>query len=87
VFNDTRVVRARLFARKDSGGAVELLLERVLGPDHRAMFQARASKALREGMRLQLEGGGQAVVGPRCDDMIELARISHTRHDPSAGCG
>ena len=49
VFNDTRVINARLFARKASGGQVELLLERVLA-EHRGLFQARASKALRAGV-------------------------------------
>src|SRR5688572_19793676 len=43
VFNDTRVVRARLFGKKDSGGAVELLLERVLEEERIGLFQARAS--------------------------------------------
>src|SRR5688572_22945151 len=43
VFNDTRVVRARLHARKESGGAVELLLERVTDQPDIGLFQARAS--------------------------------------------
>jgi S-adenosylmethionine:tRNA ribosyltransferase-isomerase len=44
VFNDTRVIRARLFGRKDSGGKVEVLIERVLGPRD-ALAQMRASHA------------------------------------------
>jgi S-adenosylmethionine:tRNA ribosyltransferase-isomerase len=55
VFNDTRVVPARLFGRKDSGGRVELLLERVLDT-RAAMVQIRASKPPRPGARLVLEG-------------------------------
>lgn len=55
VFNDTRVVPARLFGRKDSGGRVEMLLERVLDT-HAALVQIRASKPPRAGTRLVLEG-------------------------------
>ncbi|WP_347338014.1 S-adenosylmethionine:tRNA ribosyltransferase-isomerase [Chromatium okenii] len=44
VFNNTRVMRARLFGRKSSGGRVELLIERVLTP-HIALAHLRASKA------------------------------------------
>jgi S-adenosylmethionine:tRNA ribosyltransferase-isomerase len=43
VFNDTRVIPARLFGRKDSGGRVEILIERV-GADDLAWAQVRASK-------------------------------------------
>ena len=55
VFNDTRVLPARLFGRKDSGGRVELLLERVLDT-HAALVQIRASKPPRPGTRMVLEG-------------------------------
>ena len=51
VINDTRVIKARLPARKDSGGKAELLVERVVGPT-RALCQARASKPLRVGRAL-----------------------------------
>ena len=43
VFNDTRVIPARLFGQKDSGGRVEILIERLL-PDEQARAQVRASK-------------------------------------------
>ena len=42
VFNDTRVLKSRLAARKPTGGKVELLLERIVGP-HEGIFQLRAS--------------------------------------------
>jgi S-adenosylmethionine:tRNA ribosyltransferase-isomerase len=71
VFNDTRVLRARLLARKESGGAVELLLERAFDVK-RALFQARASKPLREGTALRLEGGGVAWVRGQRGELIEL---------------
>jgi S-adenosylmethionine:tRNA ribosyltransferase-isomerase len=48
VFNDTRVLKARLHGRKPSGGAVEALVERVL-PGHEVLAQLRASKPLRVG--------------------------------------
>jgi len=51
VFNDTRVVPARLHGRKRSGGAVELMLERVL-PDGRALAKLRSSKSPKPGTRL-----------------------------------
>ena len=48
VFNDTRVIRARLHGRKDSGGLIEILIERLLGP-HEALAQIRASHAPKPG--------------------------------------
>lgn len=61
VLNDTRVMRARLRGRKETGGAVEVLVERVLSPA-RAVAQAKASKPLRPGMRIRFEGGGATVL-------------------------
>lgn len=72
VFNDTRVVKARLQAQKSSGGKVELLLERLLDA-HRALFQARASKPLRAEAQVQLAGGCMARVVARHDDLFELS--------------
>ena len=53
VMNDTRVIKARLTGRKQTGGAVEVLVERVLDHD-RVLAQVRASKSPRAGMFLQL---------------------------------
>ena len=58
VFNDTRVIPARLFGRKDTGGRIEILLERITGP-RRALVQLRASKPPRAGARLHLEPTGE----------------------------
>ncbi len=66
VFNDTRVIPARLFALKDSGGKVELLLERPLDASS-ALVHARASKPLQPGMLLQSRGGSIRVVEKRGD--------------------
>ena len=56
VFNDTRVLPARLFGRKESGGRVEILIERVLGT-HEAKAQLGVSKSPRAGARLVLDDG------------------------------
>ncbi|MBL0086972.1 MAG: tRNA preQ1(34) S-adenosylmethionine ribosyltransferase-isomerase QueA [Ideonella sp.] len=55
VFNDTKVIRARLHGHKDTGGAVEALVERVL-PGHEVMAHLRASKAPRAGALLRFAG-------------------------------
>jgi len=61
VFNDTRVVKARLFGVKATGGAVELLVERVL-PGHEVLAHLRASKSPRPGTRLRLADAFDAEV-------------------------
>jgi S-adenosylmethionine:tRNA ribosyltransferase-isomerase len=61
VFNDTRVIPARLFAVKESGGKVELLLERPLD-GALALVHSRASKPLRPAMLLQSRGGPIRIV-------------------------
>ena len=53
VFNDTRVIKARFFGQKDSGGRVEVLLERVVDARH-AVAQIRASKSPKPGTWLRL---------------------------------
>lgn len=71
VFNDTRVLPARLRARKDSGGAVELLLERLTGID-RGLFQLRASKKPGPGRTLRLADGRTLEVLGRDGEFFEL---------------
>jgi S-adenosylmethionine:tRNA ribosyltransferase-isomerase len=61
VFNDTRVVAARLFGTKPSGGRVEIFLERATA-DRRALVQMRASKPIRPELRLITAGGDLRVV-------------------------
>lgn len=61
VFNDTRVIPARLFGQKESGGRVEILIERLL-PGDEARAQMRASKSPRAGARILLDAGGHAEV-------------------------
>ena len=57
VLNDTRVIKARLFGSKDSGGKVEVLVERVLD-GHEVLAQVRASKSPKAGSRLVLAAAG-----------------------------
>ena len=64
VVNDTAVLPARLFGRKASGAAVEMLLERKLD-SHRALVQLRANRSPRAGLQLSFEGGAQARVEGR----------------------
>lgn len=71
VLNDTRVIPARLFGVKDSGGHIEVLVERVLDA-HRVLAQVRASKPPRTGARLHLEGAVEALVLGREEDFFIL---------------
>jgi S-adenosylmethionine:tRNA ribosyltransferase-isomerase len=81
VFNDTRVIPARLFGRKESGGRVEVMLERLVGEDE-CVAQLRASKPLRVGGRILLEDGSSLEVLARDDAFFRLrlngGRLSET---------
>ncbi len=71
VFNDTRVIPARAFGAKDSGGRVELLLERALTADT-ALVHVRASKGLRDGATVRLAAEQSAVMIGREDELFVL---------------
>jgi S-adenosylmethionine:tRNA ribosyltransferase-isomerase len=71
VFNDTRVVPARIHGVKESGGKIEILLERALD-SHTALVHARASKGLKVGARVQLPGGTVATMLGREGDFFRL---------------
>jgi len=71
VFNDTRVVPARIHGVKESGGKIEILLERALGPTT-ALVHARASKGLKAGARVSLPGGVTARMLDREDELFRL---------------
>ncbi len=71
VFNDTRVIQARVFGRKQSGGKVEILVERLL-PGNEARVQLGASKPSRAGTRIVLDGGGEAEVLGREGEFYRL---------------
>ena len=71
VFNDTRVVPARLHGRKETGGAVEFLIERLLD-EHTALVHARASKPWRPGMRALFSDGVEARVLEREGELLKV---------------
>src|SRR5579872_5245788 len=71
VFNDTRVVPARLYGRKETGGAVEFLVERILDA-HTALVHARASKPWRTGMRVLFSDGVEARVLGREEELLRV---------------
>ena len=71
VFNDTRVIPARLHGQKESGGKVEMLVERVIG-EKRALVHLRASRTPKEGAQLSFEGGIRAEVVGRKEGLFDL---------------
>ncbi|HEY5790334.1 MAG TPA: tRNA preQ1(34) S-adenosylmethionine ribosyltransferase-isomerase QueA [Gammaproteobacteria bacterium] len=71
VLNDTRVLPARVYGHKASGGRVELLVERLLDGT-RLLGHLRASKSPRAGTRLLFDGGLEARVAARHDGLFEL---------------
>jgi S-adenosylmethionine:tRNA ribosyltransferase-isomerase len=71
VFNDTRVIPARLYGQKDSGGKVEVLVERLLN-EREALAHVRASKPPRPGTRLHMEGGVVLEMLARQDELFRL---------------
>ena len=71
VFNNTRVIPARLLGQKASGGKVEVLIERIVD-DNNALAHVRASKAPKPGTDLLLEGAVSVTVTGRQDALFEL---------------
>ena len=71
VMNDTRVIKARLFGKKASGGQVELLVERVLG-EYEALAFIRASHAPQPESIIQLDEQVSLRVVERHDDLTRL---------------
>jgi len=77
VFNDTKVIKARLFGIKETGGSVEVLVERILpaiyGVAKVALAHVRASKSPKTGSRLLFANQITAVMVRRVDDLFELS--------------
>jgi len=71
VFNDTRVIPARLFGHKQTGGRVEVLVERITG-DRSALAQIRSNKPLRPGTDILLGDNASARVTGRQADLFQL---------------
>ena len=89
VFNDTQVVKARLFGEKATGGKLELLIERVL-PDGTVAAHMKVSKKPLPGSRLNLAGGVVAeLLGrwPNADGPLFHLRFSHDAYAVMAAHG
>ncbi len=71
VFNDTRVIPARLFARKSTGGRVEVLIERMVDA-YEAVAHLRASKTPAAGSELHLAGGERLLMVAREAELFRL---------------
>ncbi|MEI8208191.1 MAG: tRNA preQ1(34) S-adenosylmethionine ribosyltransferase-isomerase QueA [Methylococcales bacterium] len=74
VFNDTKVIPARLYGKKQSGGRIEILIERILDDQH-ATAHIKASKAPKPGTIIELDEGYQCEVLGREDDLFRLVFI------------
>ena len=77
VFNDTQVIKARLFGKKNSGGKVEVMVERILG-DHCVLASIRASHAPKLDSQLILAGTIPATVIERKQEFYTL-RFEHEK--------
>ena len=75
VFNDTRVIPARLHGRKESGGKVEIMLERLLS-DKQCLAQLRASKSPHPGSTLLLEDGSRLEIIGREGSFFQLRLLN-----------
>ena len=71
VFNNTKVMKARLFGQKASGGKIEALIERVLDA-HTALAHIRSSKSPKPGTELIFEGDIRAVMMERAEELFCL---------------
>jgi S-adenosylmethionine:tRNA ribosyltransferase-isomerase len=71
VFNNTRVIPARMFGQKASGGKLEILVERVLD-SHSVLAHVRSSKSPKPGSMILIDGGGEAEMVARHDALFEL---------------
>jgi len=78
VLNDTRVIPARLYAKKETGGSVEIMLERILD-ENTLLVQLRASKSPKEGTSLKLQDNTRFVVKGRKGSMFLLNYIGEEK--------
>ena len=71
VFNNTKVIPARLYGKKQTGGKIEILIERVIN-SHQAIAHIKASKAPKPGTLIELDDGYVCTVEGRVDDLFQL---------------
>ena len=72
VFNDTKVIKARLFGKKETGGHIEVLIERLLS-EREALAQVHAGRPAKPGSTLRLAGGLNVRVLRRVDEFYHLS--------------
>tara|TARA_B110000902_G_scaffold70565_2_gene83639 strand:- start:48 stop:1076 length:1029 start_codon:yes stop_codon:yes gene_type:complete len=77
IFNDTRVIKARLFGHKATGGVIEVMIERVLN-DHEAHALIRASRSPKIGSTVILDNAVEVKIIGRDDDLFHLKFLSET---------
>lgn len=75
VFNNTRVIPARLHGQKQTGGKVEVLVERIID-EHRVLAHVRASKSPKQGSKLTLESRLEVEMLGRQGELFELKFLS-----------
>lgn len=71
IFNDTRVIPARVFGQKESGGKLEVLVERMVD-EHTVLAHVRCSKSPKPGSKIILDGGVNVTMVARHDALFEL---------------
>lgn len=71
VFNNTRVIRARIFAHKSTGGKIEILVERILTPT-KVLAHVRSNKAIKIPTQIILPNGVHADITKRCESLFEI---------------
>lgn len=76
VFNDTKVIPARLFGKKITGGKIEILVERIL-TENRVLAHIRSNKKLKIGLVITFDEGYQAEISQRHNDLFELVFHSY----------
>ncbi|MCP3662025.1 MAG: tRNA preQ1(34) S-adenosylmethionine ribosyltransferase-isomerase QueA [Gammaproteobacteria bacterium] len=74
VFNDTRVIPARLYGQKESGGRVEILIDRLQSTDT-ALAHIRASKSPRPDSKVLVDGGGELRITGRQNALFEIESL------------
>ena len=86
VFNDTKVIPARLFGQKATGGKVELLIERIMDKRH-ALAHIRASKSPMPGSELLMDGMHRLLVIGKEDDLYRVESLERDIADILAEVG
>lgn len=72
IFNNTRVIPARLLAKKLTGGKIEILIERILD-DHTALAHVKSNKSLKLPITVELDNASRVVIKDRDEDLFLLS--------------